>query len=252
MRTARGLARLLAVVLALACCLPAGAQDELQYQKRANRYEGIKPKPVSGFDVELLAAQVDHRDDSEALGERLRLRFYLDRPRPVHLVVRELDYKHFYWMDRIEPRQPWRAGFGNVFEWPTADVLRQLRGLQPYQLAAVARLDKATPSADENVAPVILYQGEPPATAAAYVFYFRLREQSMVKAAIYPEGASQAVYTQDFGRQDGERPFAVRWAPAPGNKAGRYRLVLSGRLLATNDPIAQVVRFHHQPRVVTP
>lgn len=29
------------------------AQTELKYQKRANRYEGIRPKPVSGYDIEL-------------------------------------------------------------------------------------------------------------------------------------------------------------------------------------------------------
>lgn len=247
----RALARSLGLLLALACSLPAIGQDDLQYQKRANRYEGIKPKPVSGFDVELLAAQVDYRENVDALGDRLRLRFFLDKTRPVHLVVRELDYKYFYWMDKIEPRQPWRTGFDNVFEWPTSDVLKQLRGLQPYQLAVVARLDKATPSADESVAPVVLYQGQAPGTASAYVFYFRLREQSMVKAAIYPDGGGAVpLFTQDFGKQDGERPFAVRWSPTAATKPGRYRLVLSGHVLSTNDPIAQIVRFWHQPQIV--
>src|SRR5450631_2909365 len=73
----------------------AQAQEDLQYQKRANRYEGIKPKPVSGFDIELLSARVDFSDDPEKLGERFHARFFLERPAEVHIVVRELDYKHF-------------------------------------------------------------------------------------------------------------------------------------------------------------
>jgi hypothetical protein len=243
--------RLLALLLCvLILATPLGAQDDLQYQKRANRYEGIKPKPVSGFDIELLAAQVDYRESIDVLGDRLRIRFYLDQNRPVHLVVRELDYKYFYWLDKIEPRQPWRMGFDNVFEWPTGDVLKQLRGMQPYQLAVVARLDKPTPSADESVAPVVLYQGKTPSTAKGYVFYFRLREQATVKAAIYSDAnTNQPIYTQEFGKQDGERPFAVRWSPTAATRAGRYRLVLQGRVLSTNDSIVQVVRFYHQPEI---
>jgi len=233
---------------ALAGTAATHAQDDLQYQKRANRFEGIKPKPVSGFDVELLAAQIDFREDLPALGERLRARFYLDRQRPVNLVVRELDYKHYYWLDRVEPQQAWRTGFDNVFEWPTAEVLKQLRGLQMHDLGVVARLDKPNPSADETVAPVALYQTHSPQAAGSYVFYFRLREESVIKAAIYPESGQQALFTQDFGRQAGGRPFAVRWKAGQA-PAGRYRLVLRGFVSSTNDPVVQVVRFYHQPKV---
>ncbi len=245
--------RSLFLVVAVAASALLGAPmlyalDDLQYQRRANRFEGIKPKPVSGFDVELLAAQIDYRENLPSLGERLRARFYLDRQRPVSLVVRELDYKHYYWLDRVEPDEPWRAGFGNVFEWPTQEVLKQLRDLQPYDLGIVVRLDKATPSADESVAPVVLYQSSPPASAKSYVFYFRLREESVVKASIYPESGQQAIFTQNVGRQAGGRPFSVKWK-TENAPAGRYRLVLRGFVSSTNDPIVQVVRFYHQPKV---
>jgi len=237
------------VLAALGSAAASHAQDELQYRKRANRFEGIKPKPVSGFDVELLAAQIDYRENASRLGERLRARFYLDRQRPVHLVVRELDYRHYYWLDRVEPRQPWRAGFDNVFEWPTGEVLKQLRGLQPHDLGVVARLDKPNPGADEAVAPVVLYQSRPPHSAASYLFYFRLREESVVKASIYPGSSQQPVFTQDFGRQAGGRPFAVKWTQAAQAQAGSYRLVLRGYVSSSNDPIVQVVRFHHEPKI---
>ncbi|MCC7546285.1 MAG: hypothetical protein IT532_00820 [Burkholderiales bacterium] len=239
-----------AIVLAALALSPAlHAQDSLQYQKRDNRFEGIKPKPVSGFDVELLAAQIDYHEDAPDLGERLHARFYLDRQRSVNLVVRELDYKHYYWLDRVEPHDPWRAGFGNTFEWPTGEVLKQLRGLQPHDLGVVARLDKPNPSADEAVAPVVLYQSDPPRSADSYVFYFRVREESVLKASIFPESGDRAVFSQDFGRQAGGRPFAVKWTGASAVPAGRYRLVLRGFVSSTNDPIVQVVRFYHQPKV---
>jgi len=65
----------------------AFAQTNLEYQKRADRYEGIKPKPVSGFDVELLSAQIAYQDDTRTLGDRYQVRFFLNEARPVHLLV---------------------------------------------------------------------------------------------------------------------------------------------------------------------
>ncbi len=44
--------------------------------------------------------------------------------------VRELDYQHYYWLDRVTPGLPWKAGFDNVFDWPTGDVLQQLTSPQ--------------------------------------------------------------------------------------------------------------------------
>jgi hypothetical protein len=160
-------------------------QEKLEYQRRANRYEGIKPKPVSGFDIELLSARIDHQDNADSMGERFQVRFFLERPRPVHLVVRELDYKHYYWLDKVEPKSPWRAGFANAFDWPTADVIRQLDGLKLYNLGVVARLDKPEPGAIEKVAPAVLYQSQQPTEVRGYVFTFRLRDEAKVKGIVY-------------------------------------------------------------------
>jgi hypothetical protein len=247
--------RLLLPAFALASALAAvgnelPAQEELKYQKRAYRFEGIKPKPVSGFDVELLSARVDHQDDPDRIGDRLYARFYLDQPHTVNLVVRELDYKHYYWLDKAEPKAPWQAGFNNVFDWPTGDVIQQLRGLKLYDLGVVARLDKANPSADETVAPVVLYQRQVPSEVKGYVFFFRLRDDAKVKAAFFEDAGTEALVRQDLGNQRGGRPFAVKWdASAASARPGRYKLVLSGYVLSTNDPISQVVRFHHQPTI---
>lgn len=52
----------LATLLAVALPLLAQYDPKLQYQNRGNRHEGLRPKPVSGYDIELLSALVEHRE----------------------------------------------------------------------------------------------------------------------------------------------------------------------------------------------
>ena len=223
------------------------AQEDLQYQKRANRYEGIKPKPVSGFDIELLSARVDFSDDPEKLGERFHARFFLERPAEVHIVVRELDYKHFYWLDRVVAQSPWRPGFGNVFDWPTQEVVRQLDDLRISDLGVVARLEREGPSAVEKVAPVVFYQTQFPSKVTGYVFHFTAPRRRQGQGHRLQMAASNPVFSQDLGKQRGNRPFAFRWdVTSPPASEGLYKLVLSGYMLATNDPVSQVVQFYHR------
>jgi len=242
---------LLMLVAALACAtLCAQAQDDLQYQQRANRYEGTKGKPVAGFDVELLSARVDFSDNPERLGERFQARFFLERPTEVHLVVRELDYRYFYWLDRVRPQTPWRSGYGNVADWPTRDVIRQLDGLRISDLGVVARLERESPSAVEKVAPVVFYQSQFPTQVTGYVFHFRIREDAKLKGAVYKASGGAPVFSVDLGRQRGGRPFSVSWnVTTPRASEGVYRLVLSGYVLSNNDPVSQVVQFYHQPEI---
>ncbi len=247
-KIAHALAFCLALVFAL-----AWAQDELQYQRRSNRFEGIKPKPVSGYDVELLSARVDHKEDWTKLGERLGLKFFLKERAEVFLFVRELEYKHYYWLDKVEPRAPWKVGYDNVFEWPTKDVLSQLKDFRPTELGVIARLGKFGPSVLEKVAPVVFYQSKLPARAQGYLFTFRLREDGKVTAMIFKEGGDTPLVTQTFKQQPGGRPFTVKWdlseAPAP---EGAYRVVLKGYFRDTNEAISQTVSFYHQPIIAAP
>ena len=247
----RRLALLAIVLVGLAWgCAPAQAQTQLQYQQRANRYEGVRARPVSGFDIELLAAQVAYADNAEKIGERFHIRFFLTRPRAVHLVVRELDYRHFYWLDRVEPESPWRTGFANVFSWSTAEVVRQLGDLRLSDLGVVVRLDRDTPSAIEEVAPALFYQSQFPTAIRGYVFHFRLREEGMLRASIFKDAGAESIWSAPLVRRPAGRPFSYKWDLAnSGPPEGAYRLVLSGYLLNTNDPISQVVRFHHRPQV---
>ena len=49
----------LILTLLLAWIAGAHADVTLQYQNRGDRYEGIKPKPVAGYDIELPVRGID-------------------------------------------------------------------------------------------------------------------------------------------------------------------------------------------------
>lgn len=224
----------------------AVAQRQLEYQERTYAFEGIKPRPVSGFDLELLSAIIEHEGKAIEIGDRVQLRFFLDRQRPVHLVVREIDQRLYYWLDKA--KTPWTIGY-NTFSWPTNSVLRQLPGLSAADLGVVVRLDKEEPGALETVAPASLSLTADADTAVrGYVFAFKLREDAQLRVTIFDETKDTPVFAADLGRQRGGRPFWLRWdltkSPAP---MGPYRLVLKGYVLTTNDPVSQVVRFVHVP-----
>ena len=238
------------VMLCLLLCAQQSSAQDLTYQKRANRSEGIKAKPVSGFDIELLSAQVDFVESADKLGERFYARFFLERPTQVFLTVRELDYKHYYWLDNIEPNGNWRAGFDNVFDWPTKDVVSRLPGLVIGDLGTVARLDSPQPRAIEKVAPVIFYQSQYPTQISGYRFAFKLREDAKIKATIYPEKGGDGIVVQALAPQRGGRPFWIKWETANTSpSSGSYKLVVSGYMLSTNEPLNQIVHFSHQPRL---
>src|SRR5262249_49273988 len=142
----------LAVFLSFVRAPSVSGETHLQYQNRGNCYEGVKPKPVSGYDIELISARVDYKEEVKYLPDRLKAQFYLEQLSQVHLTVRELDYRYYYWMDRVQPAQPWRPGFDNAFDWPTREVIQQLGQIIMYDLGVVARLDKSVPSKSERVA----------------------------------------------------------------------------------------------------
>ena len=221
-------------------------QTQLEYQERAYAFEGIKPRPVSGFGLELISATIEHDGKAAAIGDRLQLKFFLDRQRPAHLVVRELDQRFFYWLDKA--KSSWVVGY-NTFSWPTSSVLRHLPELNMADLGVVVRLDKEEPGALETVAPATLSSSaDADATVTGYQFVFRLRNDAQVRATIVDETKGTPMFAGDLGQLRGGRPFPVRWDlrkfPAP---AGSYRLVLRGYVLANKSPVSQVIRFVHAP-----
>ena len=224
------------------------ALTQVEYQNRGNRYEGVKPKPVSGYDIELISVRVDYKEEVKQMPDWFKLRFYLEASSEVYLTVREIDYKYYYWMDKIKPEQPWKPGFENVFEWSTQDVLQQLGEIKIYDLGIVARLEKPEASKLERVAPVIFYHSQFPATINGYLFTFKTNGDARLTCSFYREEKAEAEFTQNIHLQRGGRPFTVRWDSAQAAE-GSYKLVIKGYFLDTNNPIDQTVHFYHRPDV---
>ncbi len=147
----------------------AWADTHLTFQNRGTYYEGIKPKPVSGFDIELISVLADYREPAPSLPEELKIQFHLPEDTEVHLTVRELDYRQFYWLDQVTPVTSWAEGFGNIFTWATGPVLQDLDpNMNRYDLGVLARLGHPTPSSVEHIAPVIFYHTSLPITVNGY------------------------------------------------------------------------------------
>jgi len=221
----------------------------LQYQNRGDRYEGIKPKPVDLVGgLELISALASDGEGTSEMPERLRLTFYLPRPAAVFLTVRELEYVHYYWMDRVQRATPWTPRFANVFEWPTRDVVKRLDGLKMHHLGAVVRLDNGNPSAAERVAPAILHGPRDPKSFREYVFTFRGAADATVTASVYQGDGAPPRFVSVIKQQPGRRPFPLVWDASTAG-AGDYTLTLRGHFLDTNKTIDHVVHFHHPPRL---
>jgi hypothetical protein len=225
------------------------AQSELDYQRREGYYEGIRPRPVSGFDIELISVLADYQEPADRLPEQLRVKFYLENQTAVHLIVREQDYRLFYWLDQVKPAQDWHAKSTNGFSWPTGLVLRRLdERLNMYDLGVLVRLRKETPASVEDVAPAVLYHTELPNKIAGYLFTMKINGDARLSCSMYREGMASSVMTKSYQRIPGGRPFTVRWEANDAQEA-TYSLVCKGYFLDSNQPIQQTVRFYQKPTV---
>jgi hypothetical protein len=61
-QTATRVRRLGAVLLVTVCLVPAlgRAQSRLEYQDRGDRFEGVRPRAVTGAALELISALIEH------------------------------------------------------------------------------------------------------------------------------------------------------------------------------------------------
>jgi hypothetical protein len=223
------------------------AESNLDYQNRGDRFEGVRPKPVSGYDIEVISVLVDYQEPAEQLPDQLRVAFYLQSQAAIHLIVREQDFRLYYWLDKVNPAKDWQSKSVNEFAWPTGAVLRQLdQKLNLYELGVLIRLKKDTPASVEDVAPAILYHAKPPDKIGGYLFSMKTNGDARLSCKVYQEGKAADLMTQAFRRIPGGRPFTVRW-DAGGAQEGQYSLVCKGYFLDTNQPLQQTVRFFHRP-----
>ena len=165
----------------------------------------------------------------------------------VHVKVRELEYEHFYRM--TNPDISSNKGCGNFFQWPTATVIRKLKGLKMFNLGVLVRLDEQRPNVKEKVAPVIFYHGKSPNNISGYSFTFKTKKDARLKYSIRNEHTKRKVLMEkDFSLKKGNKPFQINWDNAP-TKSGFYKLILKGYFVRNNEHIRQSVRFYHQPSI---
>ncbi len=236
------------IIALLAAPLAAQYDPELQYQNRGDRHEGLRPKPVSGYDVALLSARVDYRESGEGWPEEMRLRFYLPRPEEVFITVRQLRPRStYYWLDRVvEPEDSWRPGALNDYAWPTATVLRKLPRVTADDLGTVVRLRQELPGRGERVAPAILYGAGAPSEVPGYRFTLKANGTAQVTCKIYRGGTE--VFARPKKRERAGSPFTVRWQSAD-QPDGEYRLVVEGYFESDNSPLAKEVAFYHRAQL---
>lgn len=244
--TAKLTQKLFALLL-LVVPLSVQAASELDYQNRGDHFEGVRPKPVSGYDIEVISVLADYQEPADLLPDQLRVTFYLQGQTSVHLTVREQDYRLFYWLDRVKPASGWQAKSINQFAWPTGTVLRQLdQKLNLYELGVLIRLKRETPTSVEDIAPAILYHARPPERISGYLFTMKTNGDARLSCKVYREGEPDELMTQAFRRIPGSRPFTIRWKAADVPEA-QFTLVCTGYFLDNNQPVQQTVRFFHKP-----
>ena len=233
------------LILSLCGLSLALAQEALAYRDRGHYKEGVKTQLVDSFGLELISAVGYYPSSSEKTGNKFHARFYLPNSEPVCLVARERVNHRYYWLDEVHPSQPWAVGNTNEFTWSTSPVIDSL-GLQLNDLGMLVRLGCELSSADERVAPVLLYQSQAPQKISAYQFTFKISAGVKIAAKVYATG-NKPIFDQDLGYKPGPAVFDVVWQAAH-EPAGNYQLTLEGYSTSDNKRVYQAVHFYHQPQ----
>ncbi len=230
---------------------------EIEYADRGSYWEGVRAQPANSFGVELLSAIAVVGPSSEDFPAALTLRFFLGAPGSVAITVREVNNRHYYWLDQVQS-QGWRQYEWNEFTWPSKGVLQPLNfqnHLDPiriYDLGVVVRLGPLEPSFEEHVAPAFIHAaGQSFPKIAAYVFTFKVAKTvSTPRCLVVDEASGKTVYSQPLARLQPGVPFACTW-PFNAAPTGTYRLAvlstadeamvdqLAGRLTGEGDQPAE-------------
>lgn len=221
------------------------AGDNLIYRDRGSRYEGTKPKPIGGYEVELLGAVVEPLPMAD-FPDRAAISFFLERDEPVHFLIREREPKEYYRLDQVKPTSPWRPRTTNTFAWPSGEVLRPL-GLGPADLLFLVRLGADKPRSRERVAPVLLEPAAGGRKISGYRFTFRLQSTAKTRHAVYGPGSTDPLQPMTpYSKRAADTPFEISWS-AEGRPEGTYLLVLESYFTADNVRLRQEVELFHSP-----
>src|SRR5262249_55674453 len=158
-------------------------------------------------------------------------------------VVREIDNKESYWLDQVKPKTSWTAGFNNIFEWPTADVLAYIPALKLYDLGIIVRVADPNPTSKDKIASAILYHSRPPMSVSGYKFVFKTNATVGFEFAIEDKDGTvpksqpepRVVRTWPYNV-----PLPVKWAASTA-RPGKYLLKVIARVLENNEKLTQEV-----------
>ncbi len=225
--------------------------DELSYKDRGNRCEGVHPQNVSSYEIELISAMA-YREQAKKLPKffDLKIKFCLPKRRnDIYVKVRELEYEHFYRMDK--PNISLNKGCGNFFEWSNKTVIEKLTGLKISDLGALVRLGNQSSSIEEEVAPVIFYHGSSPNKISEYSFIFETNRDAKFKYFIIDEKAGKEIVPKKKRHllTKSNKPFKIKWKNASSSRNGFYTLNLEGHFANNGDEIYQSVRFYHRSNI---
>lgn len=230
-----------------------------RYNDKGEEYkEGTKDVQLSADvnTIELIAAMVSYYVHVDQIPEHLGLKFYMERSVNVYLTVQELDYDYYYRLDKVVSPDLSTLSFSpqyKFFEWPTQNVIKNLKNFDIENLGAVARLGRSEPSMFwENVAPVIFYHSsQSNMSEKEYLFIFRTTSDAKLSCMLYKEepGEDSLIKSICAGKRvAGGIWFPVVWEGAEAEK-GYYQLKMKGFFLNNNRPINQTVRFYHNPEI---
>ena len=228
---------------------------ELAYKDRGGYHEGIRTAPSTGAELDLVAAMINQTEPYSALPPSFRALFYLPNRDPVHLTIREVNRRYFYWLDRFASTN-WQAHKVNNIHWETGPVFQFLRGtggpLKLEELGAVVRLGKSGNAADEVVAPVALYHANALTSIESYRFVFLPSRQMRLKFEVFAKGTedkAQPLMNQIVPIAPANFPQSVTWKIGT-QQDGWFELIASGYFLSSEgERIRKRVTFFHSAQL---
>jgi len=241
-------AGVLVLGIAATTALLSQYEPHLLYQNRGDRHEGLRPGPVGSLDIELVSALAEYREAVQGWPEQVRLRFYLADRDSVHVTVRELEYRTYYWLDKVRRAEPsWQPGAYNEYSWPSRAVL-QGTSLEMYDLGAVVRLRQEGPGKEEWIAPALLYHSMIPGASEVSHYRFTLKVNGNAQVTCKFDRDGKEAHVRPQNQEIAAKPFTVRF-PSVGQPEGWYRLVLSGFFESDNSGLTKAVHFYHRPQL---
>lgn len=225
---------------------------QLSWKNRGNYYEGIREQKKKAH-LELISAAICYQEElnNKALPspDNVEIQFYLPNDDTVFISVREFHH-HNYWMQPNEKQ--WKSGW-NVFSWSKNEVLNHLRPVPQLQdLGTVALIGGEY---SDTLAPIVLYQRQPPSQITAYRFIFR------------PSDTEDLLEFEWICHKRGENPTVGEWNSEPGSKPagdpfsfiwncvnqeeGWYQLSIRGRLInpINVQEMTDTYQLYHPPNI---